>query len=115
MSGIHNFLGSSGTWYRFNMIPFQQTFASAKGVYMFARSLADGNYEVLYVGKASDLAKRATRLHERFADALSSGMTHIGATICNTDEFCDRVERDLIALFCPRLNKHHNYLASLLK
>lgn len=72
---------------------------------MFARYRADRNYDVLYVGKAGNLATRPTCSHEKYSPALARGMTHIGAMSCGTDFERDKIERDLIGGWQPPLNE----------
>ncbi|WP_156423819.1 hypothetical protein [Erythrobacter sp. YT30] len=105
MTSFHRFKGSSGTWYQFAMASIGVRWASGIGVYIFARIKPDGNYDILYVGRSSDLANRPSPSHEKFEAAKRLGMTHVGAAICATERLSDAAERDLIAKFSPPLNQ----------
>ena len=115
MNNPHRFKDASGVWYEFNMVLVPCNFVSQMGVYMFARQVSREHYEVLYIGRASNLATRPTPTHEQYQPALKLGMTHIGATACNSESECKRVEQLLIEAFNPPLNTQHrtNALAGI--
>ena len=71
---------------------------------MFAKARGDGHYDILYIGKASEISDRVTQHHEKFRPANSMGMTTLGELCCDNDTVASVIERDLISCHNPPLN-----------
>jgi hypothetical protein len=83
-------------------------FISCRGcrdVYMFVR-FANQVWEPLYVGIADDLHTRLTG-HERWAEAVKLGATHLVAQGLAALAARQKAEQDLIGYWNPPLNTHH--------
>jgi hypothetical protein len=77
------------------------------GNYAFLKQLANGSFEVLYVGQAANAKERLPN-HERWNDAVKAGMTMVVAHSTQGGETVRLAEeRDLIAKYNPPLNVHH--------
>ena len=73
------------------------------GVYIFAGKNEEGLWVALYIGQASSLAERLAN-HEQWQEAQRLGATHVHAKSVSDDWERERLERDLIQSFQPRLN-----------
>jgi hypothetical protein len=102
--------GASGTSYRYYKVNQPRSAEAVEAVaanYAFLTGLANGNFEVLYVGQA-DNAKNRLPNHERWNDALNAGMTMVVAHSTQGGEKARLIEeRDLIAKWNPPLNVQH--------
>jgi hypothetical protein len=104
-----DFMGKSGMTYRYwNLINATTAGIQAVGGnYVFAKQLQDGTYLPLYFGEAGDLQARIPS-HERLAEAVRLGATHILAhTTQGGDAARLAEERDLIQYWNPPLNTQH--------
>ena len=72
---------------------------------MFVR-LSNQTWVPLYVGIADDLPTRLTG-HERWAEAVELGATHLVAQGQASLAAREKAERDLIGHWNPPLNTHH--------
>ncbi|HRO03575.1 MAG TPA: hypothetical protein PLS69_08245 [Terricaulis sp.] len=98
------FRGESGRLHRFAVHRPDAQFASAPGVYCFARPGAGGRGWVpLFVSRTGNLSKRMAG-HEQWPEAQLLGATHI--LICDHDERDAReyVEADLLRALKPIMN-----------
>jgi len=98
------FRGESGRLHRFAVHRPDAHFASAPGVYCFARPGAGGRGWVpLFVSRTGNLSKRMAG-HEQWPEAQLLGATHI--LICDHDERDAReyVEADLLRALKPIMN-----------
>ena len=100
----YRFQGYSGAWYNFAMSDLPTAAQTCCGVYLFGRRRPNGSYDVLYIGRAQNLANRLTNSHEKLATAIRKGMTTLGQAMCANDTEASQIERDLIARFNPPLN-----------
>ena len=95
------FRGESGRLHRFGVYRPDAQFASAPGVYCFARPGAGGRGWIpLFLSRTGNLAKRMAS-HEQWPEAQLLGATHI--LICDHDERDAReyVEADLARALKP--------------
>ena|SRR5437868_1577267 len=77
------------------------------GNYMYVKRLPNGNWLPVYIGQADDLKARIPS-HERGADAVRAGATHVMAHTTPAGEQARLAEeRDLIAYWNPALNTQH--------
>lgn len=76
------------------------------GIYIFTGLDSDGLWIALYIGQASSFADRIPD-HERWAEAVRLGATHIHAAVVPLAANRDRLEQALIASYQPPLNTHH--------
>ncbi len=76
------------------------------GLYIFSYQSRDRGWVALYVGQTDDFAKRPAT-HERLAEAIQLGATHIHACIVSLQADRDRLEAALIRHLKPPLNYHH--------
>lgn len=73
------------------------------GIYIFAGLNQASKWVPLYIGQASSLSDRLTG-HERWAEAVRRGATHIHAMVVNYQRDRDIIEQMLIRAFQPPLN-----------
>lgn len=98
------FRGVSGRLHRFAVYRPDAQFASAPGVYCFARPGAGGRGWIpLFLSRTGNLSKRMAS-HEQWPEAQLLGATHI--LICDHDERDAReyVEADLARALKPVMN-----------
>ena len=104
-----DWLGQSGRTYRYFFLrsPTAEGIKALAGNYAFVMQLPDGRYRPLYFGEAENLQERIPG-HERWAEALRAGATHVMAHATQVGERarCDE-ERDLIQQWNPALNVQH--------
>ncbi|MPZ35591.1 MAG: hypothetical protein GEV13_32290 [Rhodospirillales bacterium] len=87
--------GLGGTKHRFWFVDLSLTrLISQPGVYMFVR-WANQVWEPLYIGIADDLPDRLTG-HERWAEAVKLGATHLVAQGLAAPAARQKAEQDLI-------------------
>jgi hypothetical protein len=101
--------GNSGKTYRywFTSEIAPSNLKNEGGNYMWIRRLPTGNWLPVYVGQADDISTRIPN-HERLADAMRAGATHLMAHTTPAGEKARLdEERDLIAHWNPALNTHH--------
>jgi hypothetical protein len=109
MSFTVDWIGASGTTYRYwNLEDITAAGVQAvAGNYAFVKQLANGNYTPLYFGVADDLRARLPS-HERMAEAVRLGATHVMAHSTPSGEQARLAEeRDLIQYWNPPLNVQH--------
>lgn len=73
------------------------------GIYIFAGLDQLNRWVPLYIGQASSLSDRLSG-HERWAEAVRRGATHIHAKVVNVQRERDIIEQQLISTFQPPLN-----------
>lgn len=94
------------TWldgYDFSVYQHDAGWNEVPGLYVFAGQNLQGQWYPLYVGQAESLAERIPR-HERWAEAVQLGATHVHARVVQDATTRDAVEERLIQLYQPRLN-----------
>jgi hypothetical protein len=104
-----DFLGASGTAYRYhNLVDISANgILAVAGNYAFAKRLPNGNYLPVYFGQAQDLKVRIPT-HERLAEAIRLGATHVMAHSTQGGETARCAEEvDLIRYWQPPLNTQH--------
>jgi hypothetical protein len=109
MSFIIDWIGKSGTSYRYWSLEniTAAGIQAVAGNYVFAKQLPNGNLVPLYFGVADDLQARIPN-HERWAEAVRLGATHVMAHSTPAGEQARLVEeRDLIQYWNPPLNMQH--------
>ena len=110
MSDIVDWPGQSGTLYRYWFLENPRVPSAIKSVggnYAFVKRLSNGNFVPIYFGIADDLSARIPN-HERWADALKAGMTHVMTHTTPTGAAArEAEERDLIQRWNPPLNTQH--------
>ena len=96
----------SGAPYRFWFVDLSlKGLISQSGVYMFVRR-ANQVWQPVYVGIADDLPTRLNG-HERWAEAVAIGATHLVARGQAALADRQKAEQDLIGYWNPPLNTHH--------
>jgi hypothetical protein len=104
-------LGEHRYW--FMATPWDATsIQSVAGNYMFVRQTLEG-WVPVYIGIADDLSSRVPS-HDRWADAVAAGATHIMGHTNPTVSLRVAEEAALIAYWQPPLNTQHRGLGSLL-
>ena len=83
------------------------TWNALAGVYIFCGSNQQNQWVPLYVGRAHSFAQRIPG-HERWAEAVRLGATHIHAMVERREANREAIERQLIQTYRPRLNEHHS-------
>ncbi len=109
MSNI-TFRTSTGASYVFAPYSPNINWPSVGGVYMFSRPTAGrpGVWDVFYIGQTDNFQRRFSN-HERWAEAVRSGVTHILAAAVNTQAARDQLERELIFTVKPPMNDQHKH------
>lgn len=110
MADVVDWPGQSGRTYRYWFLStpsVPSSIQSVGGNYAFVKQLPNGNFSPLYFGKADDLSQRVP-YHDRWADAVRLGATHVMAhtTPAGDDARCAE-EQDLIRKWNPALNVQH--------
>lgn len=102
------FRTSNGTTYVFEPHPYYTNWNPVGGVYMFGRQSSGhpGGWEIFYVGQTDNFQRRFSN-HERWAEAVRRGATHILATVVPTQAARDILERELIQAIQPPMNDQH--------
>jgi hypothetical protein len=106
MAAYIDWPGKSGKAYRYFFIDLSQPIDAVPANYTFAKCLANGNYWPLYFGETDNAKTRPLGAgHERWADAIAAGMTHVMAhsTLGGVAVRCAE-ERDLVESWQPVLN-----------
>jgi hypothetical protein len=103
---------STARWLDYSLIiydPATVTWNAVSGVYAFAGRDAQGIWRPLYIGQADTFRTRPMPPgnHERWAEAVRLGATHVHALTVPLAAMRDLVERRLIAAYQPPLNIHH--------
>lgn len=110
MAAYIDWPGKSGKTYRYwfldSLAP--EGIQAVAGNYMFVKP-TNGGWVPVYIGQAEDLKNRLPA-HERLKDAVAAGAT---ATMAHTTPGGEAVrlaeEKDLIEMWLPSLNTHHNH------
>lgn len=76
------------------------------GIYIFTGVNSSNFWKALYIGQTDSFATRLPS-HERWAEAVRLGATHIHAAVVPLAANRDRLEQALIAKYQPILNTHH--------
>lgn len=110
MSDYIDWPGTTGMTYRYWFLDNPRTPSAIKNVagnYAFVRRHPNGNFTPLYFGIADSLQNRIPN-HERWADAIRAGATHVMSHTTPAGASArDAEERDLIQRWSPPLNTHH--------
>jgi hypothetical protein len=91
----------------FTVYDINATWYSVAGLYIFAkRTTPPGYWRALYIGQTDDFSSRIP-YHERWAEAVRLGATHVHALVVPLAANRDSWEQALIQRFDPPLNDHH--------
>ena len=95
------------TWddHQFSIYTPETNWASAAGVYIFARENEQrkGRWLALYAGQTISFADRL-KDHERWSEAKRGGATHIHALVVEQQRQRTALENRLIKMYNPPLN-----------
>ncbi|MCK9390117.1 MAG: hypothetical protein M0Q01_00950 [Syntrophales bacterium] len=83
--------------------PNTTTWNAVPGLYIFTY-VTQGYWKPLYIGQANDFSIRIPS-HERYAEAVRNGATHIHATVVQQANNRDRWEKMLIEAHQPSMNE----------
>ena len=98
--------GASGGTYQYIVYGLNTSWNQLPGNYIFAKRLASGGWQAIYVGETSDFSTRITASHEKWGLALLHGVTHIHALVNHGGSFVRREEElDLIRALNPPYNR----------
>lgn len=99
-------IGVSGIKYGYFTTPANPQWKKAPGNYVFTKQTAAG-WLILYAGQCDDFSTRMSN-HDRIADAVSLGGTHIFSHVGNPKETIRKMEeRDIIQAYNPPMNVQH--------
>jgi excinuclease UvrABC nuclease subunit len=98
-----NWPAGSGHSLAFDIFDKNQGWNHVGGIYIFTFLKKEGWFP-LYVGQASDFAERLPN-HERLAEAVRLGATHIHAAVVATQKDRDAWEAALIRHLQPQMNE----------
>ena len=99
------FVGKSGTKYRFNIYPITEECAAEAGIYIFGNyNSVEGNIRPVYIGKAISFQSRFYD-HHKDACVKANG----GNTIClmqvSDENKRTEIEKDLLAYYNTKCNE----------
>lgn len=98
-------MAQQATWnnHPFNVYLMSGNWNEVSGIYIFAGVNAQNQWVALYIGQAASFAQRLPN-HERYAEAVRLGATHVHAMVVPDQTLRNKIELDLIQRFQPRLN-----------
>ena len=103
----YDWQGASRQNYHYWVSPFYTYFKETPGNYIYAKETPPGSnrWEAIYIGQSENLSQRLAD-HEKEAEAIRLGATHIHAHTSSPDEDVRRAEEsDLIAGLRPPCNE----------
>lgn len=99
-----NWLGASGTQYKYWIYPISTSFEEKPGNYIFAKQTRPGYWSPCYIGQTENLGDRLAN-HEKESCAKRNGATHIHVHENVNGERPRKVEeKDLILKWQPPCN-----------
>ena len=99
-------VGVSGIRYDYFTVPPNPIWKQAPGNYIFVKQAA-GSWKLLYAGQCDDFSKRMPR-HDRWAEAVTLGVTHVFSHTGSAEENVRKTEeRDIIQAHNPPMNVQH--------
>jgi hypothetical protein len=93
----------NGRFLAFNVYPPDAPWQSAKGVYIFVRTIDDSHCQALYIGHTDDFSQILN--HEKWSAALRLGATHIHALMVPLKIIRRRFARMLVQTLQTVLNQ----------
>ena len=90
--------------HRFGVHDRQAQWNDVPGIYVFAKPANLYQWEALYIGQAASFKDRFTD-HERWDEAARRGAVHIHALVVDRAASRDEIERNLIQMYQPPMNK----------
>jgi len=94
-----------GSTVDFTIYPKNDGWNHVAGLYIFSYQTPNG-WVALYVGQTDDFANRPAK-HERLDEAIRLGATHIHARVVLLQADRNRLEKALISVLDPPMNKQH--------
>lgn len=92
--------------YGFGVYQKNTSWSTRAGVYIFCGLNERGLWRPYYIGQADSFIGRLPN-HERWAEAVRLGATHVHARVVPLAATRDAVEKELIRTYSPKLNTHH--------
>ncbi len=92
--------------YAFGVYQKNTSWSARAGVYIFCGLNERGLWRPYYIGQADSFIVRLPN-HERWAEAVRLGATHVHAMVVLPAATRDAVEKELIRAYSPTLNTHH--------
>ena len=105
INAVVNWPTSGTTRSAFHVYDINTSWRDVPGIYIFAYEQSPGRWTALYVGQAMSLNQRLSS-HERIAEAIRLGATHIHVKVIQNSALRDAEERLLIGQLQPRLNTY---------
>ncbi|HUC86316.1 MAG TPA: hypothetical protein VL970_14050 [Candidatus Acidoferrales bacterium] len=100
----YNWPGHSGREYHFDIYALDTALQPLPGVYIYAKLLADGGWEPIYIAQTRGLHQRLEG-HVTMDDAIAHGATHLHAHYCEAGQGARCAEeRDLLGRWQPECN-----------
>jgi len=87
--------GASGTVYPFDVYPWGTPFRPFGAVYTVLKHRSDGRFDVLYIGRTTDMSERFDSHHKESCFRMY-GRTHIGVHADPSEARRQVIETDLI-------------------
>lgn len=94
--------------YEFPMYDMYGSWNDVGGVYIFAGLAPNGRWNAYYIGITDSFRARLPN-HERWAEAVRLGATHVHALAVPLEATRQAIERQLIAAHGPPLNTQHRW------
>lgn len=98
-------MSATARWlnYDFGVFTHDASWNDVGGVYIFAGPINMNRWSALYIGQTDSFRSRIPG-HEQWPPAQRAGATHVHATVVHQASERERIERELIAAYQPRLN-----------
>lgn len=99
---------SSVSWLNreFNIHSHDAQWGDVAGIYVFAGRNVEGKWFPTYIGQTNSFKDRILS-HERWEEAKRSGATHVHARVVLQQVDRDKIEKEMIETWKPKLNTHH--------
>ena len=107
-------MSNTVTWlnHAFGVYQKPSTWGTAAGVYIFCGITPQNQWRPYYIGQADQFSDRLPS-HERWAEAVRLGATHVHAMVVQQAAMRDTIEQQLISAYQPTLNAHHKAMPGI--
>jgi excinuclease UvrABC nuclease subunit len=90
----------------FSVHQHNENWNNVGGIYIFTGLTQQNQWAPLYIGQTDSLSNRIPQ-HEQWTPAVRLGATHVHVMTVSQQAMRDKIEKELIQNFQPRLNTHH--------
>lgn len=96
-------------WHQYDFTIFTMSgteWNDVAGIYIFSGVHGLSQWKAYYVGIADSFKNRLPN-HERWAEAVRIGASHVHALVVQQEATRQAIEKELIRVYQPPLNTHH--------